>query len=422
MELLNRLKSIYYDSRQVSELQQMIPNSEIIANLRCGKWYCSDPNVKTCYFKSTDGHNGQWDFNTRRLNMNVLELILTDVPTIIVDATANHRKVYPDALSKTVPIWITVLNHYLMKLSKVYSKTQIHLPNTISNNEKHNLLTHISKKIDDWVLEFENILDSETLLKLKNIISKREFRPIIPIFVSSNDIFNIEYYSSIKDIGIPVILLSVGNNDRICIENQEDRNFQYILGAGDDEDMWSIKITADRFWNDYKRLLDCKNDIEIKTILCAGQHMCNDILSLFDNSILFVNRTHQDVENVVSIKVHTDNATYFKNIGKYTLPKYRLDHILHNLLHTIVKLRRYHIIKIEFICNDFKISLALLVSIFVKFKNSIFISSLNLTQNDEITKDYIRKIISYLHQFSGRYQLTRNCCQELNQYFIDRPN
>jgi hypothetical protein len=419
MNILNRLKSIYYDSSQVSELQQLIPDSHIIANLRCGKWYCPERDVDTCYFKSTDGHNGLWDFNTRRLNMNVLELAISGKQVIIVDATANSRKVYPDALSKTVPIWITVFNILLKKLANVNIDTPIRLPRTVHNVEQANLLDHIAKKLDDWVLRLEDTLDKDIMLKLVKTLDIYGFRQIIPVFVSSVDTFNPEYYNSLKEIGTPIILLSVGNSDRVFIENQEDRCFTYILGAGDDEEMWSIKITPEQFWDDYKRFLLCRDDIEVKDIIMSRRNITHRSLNLFENSVVFSNRT-DDETDVVSIEVYTDSATFYKNIGRYNLQKYRIDGLLHSLLNTIIKTRRYHITKIRFICNDFKISLALLVSIFVKFKNSIFTSPLILNNNDEISKTYIRKIISYIHQYTGEFQLTRNSCQELNKYFIDR--
>ena len=420
MNILNRLKSIYYDAKQVSDLQQLIPDSHIIANLRCGKWYCHDQGVETCYFKSTDGHNGLWDFNTRRLNMNVLESVLLGKQLIIVDATANSRKVYPDALSKTVPIWITVFNSLLKKLANVNIDTPISLPRTIHNVEQTNLLDHVAKKLDDWVLRLEDTLDNDSILKLVKIVDTYGFRQIVPVFVSSVDTFNLEYYNSIKEIGIPLILLSVGNNDSVFIENQEDRCFKYILGAGDDEEMWSIKITPEQFWDDYTRFLLCGDDLEIKDIIMSRRNITPQSLTLFEKKVGFSNRIDHETD-LVSIKVYTDNATFYKNIGRYNLQKYRIDGLLHNLLNTIIKTRRYHITKIIFICNDFKISLALLVSIFVKFKNSIFTSPLNLNENDEISKDYIRKIISYIHQSTGEFQLTRNSCQELNKYFIDIP-
>lgn len=47
----------------------------LIANERCGSWYISpDAKKGSAYFKSTDGHTGQWDFSFRRLNLQLLPL------------------------------------------------------------------------------------------------------------------------------------------------------------------------------------------------------------------------------------------------------------------------------------------------------------------------------------------------------------
>lgn len=48
----------------------------IVANERCGSWYIR-PGLKgaSAYFKSTDGHTGQWKFSTRRLNLHLLPII-----------------------------------------------------------------------------------------------------------------------------------------------------------------------------------------------------------------------------------------------------------------------------------------------------------------------------------------------------------
>jgi len=420
MNMLNRLKSIYYDSIQVLEFEQKIPNSQIVANLRCGKWYCNDPKVKTCYFKSTDGHNDQWDFNSRRLNINVLELILSSIPVIIVDATANSRKVYPDALSKTIPIWITVFNTYLKKISNLDIDTPINLPRTITTTEKNNLVAHIDNKLEPWLVELENTLDNNTIIKIKDMIKLDGFRPIIPIFVSSIDNFDITYYNSIQSYGLPVICFSVGNHDKVYIENQEDRNFKYILGAGDDEEMWSIKISAEQFWKNYKTILNCSDDNEIKDVIVSITNTKLISLSLLDNTIELFNRPNDNI-NVVSMKIYTDNANYYKNIGEYNMLKYNIQYIIGNLLKTLYQLKRYTIKKIEIYCNNFKISLALIVSIIVHFKNNIIKTPLILDNIDIISKQYIRKIISYIHQISGDVQLSRRCCQNLNQYFIDIP-
>ena len=46
----------------------LYPTLPVFANLRCGLWYA--PRARdTCYFKSTDGHNGNWSFSCTRLNL-----------------------------------------------------------------------------------------------------------------------------------------------------------------------------------------------------------------------------------------------------------------------------------------------------------------------------------------------------------------
>ena len=51
-------------------------NLPLIANERCGSWYIPpEQKAGSAYFKSTDGHWGQWSFSTRRLNLHILEII-----------------------------------------------------------------------------------------------------------------------------------------------------------------------------------------------------------------------------------------------------------------------------------------------------------------------------------------------------------
>ena len=73
----NRLRSIQQDAtfvRQVAEAYKL----PLVANERCGSWYIAPSHkVQSAYFKSTDGHNGQWSFSLRRLNLQVLETIIT---------------------------------------------------------------------------------------------------------------------------------------------------------------------------------------------------------------------------------------------------------------------------------------------------------------------------------------------------------
>ena len=81
----NRLQSIYSDAIFVQSVAKAY-NLPLVANERCGSWYipheaASAPagfvheKMGSVYFKSTDGHFGQWAFSLRRLNLQVLVLI-----------------------------------------------------------------------------------------------------------------------------------------------------------------------------------------------------------------------------------------------------------------------------------------------------------------------------------------------------------
>jgi tRNA A64-2'-O-ribosylphosphate transferase len=75
LSIPNRLASIQEDSLFVQRVADA-NNLPLVANERCGSWYIPpEKKAGSTYFKSTDGHMGQWGFNLRRLNLQVLSLI-----------------------------------------------------------------------------------------------------------------------------------------------------------------------------------------------------------------------------------------------------------------------------------------------------------------------------------------------------------
>ncbi|PSC72713.1 initiator tRNA phosphoribosyl [Micractinium conductrix] len=163
--LYNCAASIAGDARFVAQVAATYPSLPRFANLRCGLWYLpeaagiaspfaaglhdagnapdvaaamgssagstapadgqtanapstsasSAPPVATCYFKSTDGHNNNWSFSTVRLNLHVAEAAAAAGGALLVDATRRGKR-FPDAMSKTVPIWAAVLNRAVHRL------------------------------------------------------------------------------------------------------------------------------------------------------------------------------------------------------------------------------------------------------------------------------------------------------------------
>lgn len=75
LSITNRLHSIQKDAQFVEQVATAY-GLPLVANERCGSWYINpDLKAASAYFKSTDGHTGQWKFSTRRLNLHLLELI-----------------------------------------------------------------------------------------------------------------------------------------------------------------------------------------------------------------------------------------------------------------------------------------------------------------------------------------------------------
>ncbi len=72
---------------------QTRPSLPAFANLRCGLWYAPSPDG-TCYFKSTDGHTGNWSFSLIRLNLHVALLAAAAGGCFVVDAT-RRGKTFP---------------------------------------------------------------------------------------------------------------------------------------------------------------------------------------------------------------------------------------------------------------------------------------------------------------------------------------
>ena len=100
--IFNCIASIVHDSEFVRDICESREYSDfpVLGNLRCGAWYVPATG-DTCYFKSTDGHNGHWSFSLTRLNFHVVELALSRGGVCIVDAT-RRGKCFPVRLLASI--------------------------------------------------------------------------------------------------------------------------------------------------------------------------------------------------------------------------------------------------------------------------------------------------------------------------------
>ncbi|KAH6845474.1 initiator tRNA phosphoribosyl transferase-domain-containing protein [Chaetomium sp. MPI-CAGE-AT-0009] len=105
--ITNRLASISHDAAFVEKVADAL-ELPLVSNERCGSWYI-DPARKagSAYFKSTDGHTGQWKFSSRRLNLHLLELVGENDGCIIVDSTRRGK---PSQITALLPSFLTTFH------------------------------------------------------------------------------------------------------------------------------------------------------------------------------------------------------------------------------------------------------------------------------------------------------------------------
>ncbi|KAI2643626.1 initiator tRNA phosphoribosyl transferase [Xylaria nigripes] len=238
LSISNRLRSIKEDASFVTEVADAF-GRPLVANERCGSWYI-DPADKagSAYFKSTDGHMGQWNFSSRRLNLQLLPIIGQHDGCIIVDSTRRGKQI-PDALSKTVPIWCCVLNRVLFP-EVAPDRHRLHTPpNAVSRSEHSQAEARIPAHAD--ALRALNI-DVEALRKH---ISK----PLRPVWVTQES--QLVPTEHIFDDFHPVICCTSSRR----VPGGEMSEGGYIQGAGDDTENWALGLTAPIFWSNAALLL-----------------------------------------------------------------------------------------------------------------------------------------------------------------------
>ncbi|XAR67055.1 hypothetical protein NMG60_11013477 [Bertholletia excelsa] len=276
--LYNALRSIYEDSIFVGEIAQLWPELPLLANLRCGLWY-SPKFHSTCYFKSTDGHANNWSFNTSRLNLHVALFAGQRGGCIIVDSTRKGKR-FPDSMSKTIPIWTCVLNravfNYLHRVrgdgvllegeSNISNKhiehtgqvfahwdCSLHLPLWVPQTEK----AAIEDCLDGWTKQLE-----ESGADISSLVTSLK-KPLRPLWISQKTVIWLNEIpeSSSWDF-TPIILVSASSSSgNFQHRTSSEFSWNYISGAGDDEESWARGLTPNLFWNHAYDIINLDPDL-----------------------------------------------------------------------------------------------------------------------------------------------------------------
>jgi tRNA A64-2'-O-ribosylphosphate transferase len=253
-----------------------------IANERCGCWYALPVTKQSCYFKSVDGHVNTWSMSSKRLNLQLVNMLKKTGGCFILDA--SRTKVFPDSLARTIPLWAAVMNRMVLRFRKERGMetssewdTDLHAPYTISD-EEHATMSGI---LDARVQE---LYDSGVLLQPDQLVANVT-KPLRPVWITAQDMAVatanasettgsalsslFESWSALaKDYHI-IVCVSCSTfpspvarseqqphpQDDDAIDNDSFNNFVYSPGAGDDEECWARGLSPALFWKHRQKIL-----------------------------------------------------------------------------------------------------------------------------------------------------------------------
>lgn len=148
----------------------------------------------------------------------------------------------PDAISKTVPIWVTILNRLLF--SEDSSCHELVTPSDVVSSSEH---TQIEARLDAQLRTVQALDLDISLLRRKlnnKPMSTTWQRPGDPLPPSPSSETNL------------VVLCTASNQT----SNDTSANSSYVQGAADDPESWSLGLDAETFWSHNVALLAASED------------------------------------------------------------------------------------------------------------------------------------------------------------------
>ncbi|CUF13110.1 initiator tRNA phosphoribosyl transferase, putative [Bodo saltans] len=313
--IAHRLKSIAFDARRLEGKLGMLEDAledldssklRFLANERCGSWYLPSksyfrrrhqlddgagedsahkagtantsmpPNSPTtCYFKSSDGHYGQWAFSTSRLNLAVVKPLLrsetspelheasiepssTGSVTVIVDAT-QHGKAYPDSFSKTIPMWARVMNEaYFRNIDADAASPPSLLPPWLHPSETNS----IAQRLPSFVSAFCAVCPPSLA---PDVVHLEHPLTIVWLHGEDDDASWRKAADSVQLLShnhhVLVLVCASGDATWGAAAKEGDlpparHGWTYVRGAADDHQSWGMGLTCEIFWEHVDALTD----------------------------------------------------------------------------------------------------------------------------------------------------------------------
>ena len=223
--------------------------------------------------QSTDGHCGYWSFNLRRFNPHVALKAAASGIVALVDSTRKGKR-FPDAFSRTIPIWASVVNRAVYRYREMKEGRakpaldaipdewkNLVMPNWIPESEKR----QVGPKLEEFC---ELLLSSDAMRPTLDDLVLNVVKPLQCFWVCpSTHPATLENGTLIADpIDLPcderhwIILLCPSDEQELV----QDTHVWYIQGAADDEETWAQGLTAALFWKHRELLMEQEDELAEK--------------------------------------------------------------------------------------------------------------------------------------------------------------
>ncbi|XP_057768428.1 tRNA A64-2'-O-ribosylphosphate transferase isoform X3 [Salvia miltiorrhiza] len=206
---------------------------------------------------------------------------------IIVDSTRKGKR-FPDSMSKTIPIWTCVLNRAILNYKRKRDRCDcpqnqsgttnepvnpdqgssdwdcsLHLPLWVSETEKE----MIGKRLEGWNMELE--ASGADIASIALALRK----PLRPLWISQKTVIWLNEVPEFDSWDFtPIILVSTSSLSGSQQRTTSEFSWNYIAGAGDDEESWARGLSPDLFWK------------HVNDIISSGPDTCNQkIANIVEN-------------------------------------------------------------------------------------------------------------------------------------------
>lgn len=279
LSLYARLRSIEWDARHLLRLHDAIaPRLPLFGNVRAGAWYVPSSPAHCC-FKSADGHYCQWQVSPRRPNIALLRAAARAGGAVVADVT-RAGKSWPDALSKTLPMWCAIVSAVAAGVGREEEQhmlDMLHLHPSVPESERAAIRRRLPDFLRLWI---------DSGVDLRKVAPEcfgadGQAVQVRPLWVRADaELLWENGVPSAEVLGyVPIICVSasppVPPGERafkeadpvgdVCGEIESvggvsfphrDVGFSYVQGAGDDQEAWCQGLTPEVFWKNRDELLE----------------------------------------------------------------------------------------------------------------------------------------------------------------------